>query len=294
MDAYDVTTTSPPTSPLFRVKAKGAINRGQLNGGLAMSGSDLSVGTYDKGYWYDEVWSPAPTSKASKAKYACKGSSKLPELYYGANAASASALYNSDYYKFGGISVFKYPFAGGKCPKAASSTLYDAAVYAGYGIAAMFASQSGNLYVAYYTSNGQGAIDEFPAGSTTPTSLGLLPSEFNYSNNEIGSLAVDSLGHLIVTTGYEDCNVRVFEGNPGGTFLTQLSTTFIGACGGDGFGVAGVTLDASEGRIFIGDYYNELIEVVTYDASAGTGTYAYYFSEPYRPVSVAVEPVDTF
>jgi hypothetical protein len=73
-----------------------------------------------------------------------------------------------------------------------------------------------------------------------------------------------------------------------------LSTTLIGGCTGGGFGVAGIALDATEGRIFIGDYYNELVEVMTYDASTGTGSYAYDFSEPYRPASLAVAPVDTF
>ena len=181
---------------------------------MAMSGSDLSVASYDnKNDYFDEIWSPAPTSKKSKAKYPCKGPPKLNFLYFPPIAASAAALFGLDTYEeLGGISQFYYPFPSGKCPKLASSTFYDAAVAAGgYGIATIFASQSGNLYVAYYTSNGTGAIDEFPVGSTTPTTLGLLPSEFDFvAGGGIGNLAVDSLGHLIVTNASPDCNVRVF------------------------------------------------------------------------------------
>ena len=295
VDAYDVTTNAPPAAPLFRVKAKGTIYQGSS---MAMSGGDLSVASYDnKGHYYDEVWSPAPTSKKSKAKYPCKGPPKLNFLYFPPIAASAAALFGLDTYEeLGGISQFYYPFPSGKCPKLASSTFYDAAVAAGgYGIATIFASQSGNLYVAYYTSNGTGAIDEFPVGSTTPTTLGLLPSEFDFvAGGGIGNLAVDSLGHLIVTNASPDCNVRVFARDFRSSYLSLLSTTLIGGCTGGGFGVAGIALDATEGRIFIGDYYNELVEVMTYDASTGTGSYAYDFSEPYRPASLAVEPVDTF
>jgi outer membrane protein assembly factor BamB len=86
------------------------------------------------------------------------------------------------------------------------------------------------------------------------------------------------------------CNLYVFT--PENGTLVETASIPDTACSSD-FDEGGLTIDATETRVFIGDYAAGTIDVIAYDATTGTGSYSYSFKAAHASWSIAVSPVDS-
>ena len=268
LDAYDVSTDTPPTGPYFEIRSK------KFGGApsVAMTGTALFASSGRATNQSSPIWAPAPTSAKSKITYACT-KQFFTEDATGATA-SGSAIYTTP--TGTSINVLDYPFSGPKCPKKPSATWTG---FGNYGVRVLFATQTNNVY---YTDSAEN-VWEIPNGTTTPMLIG------NTGSTVIANMAVDSYGH-IVAVDYTTCNLYVYT--PASGTLSLTSTFPVSTCASE-FDQGGLIIDATESRVFIGDYIGNTIDVVNYNAQYGTPSAGYNFPTKNRSWSIAVSPVDS-
>jgi hypothetical protein len=266
LDAYDVSTDTPPTQPYFSIKSK----KFGSAPSVAMAGTALFAASGRSTNQSSPIWAPAPTSAKSKITYSCAKDFNTEDA--AGATASASAIYTTVDGRE--INVLDYPFSGPKCPKKPTHTWpvsNNAEV--------LFATQNNNLY---YTDD-EGNVWEVPNGSSTPQLLGTT------GGISVANMTVDSYGHIIAVD-YNTCNLYIFTPGSGSLSLTTMYP--VSTCSRE-FDQGGIIIDGNESRIFIGDYASNTIDVVNYSVQSGTPSAGYNFATKHNAWSIAVSPVDS-